>query len=267
MQTAFHTANFFARASNYQTSIDDWGAAERRIIENFSLMEFRRICEDIYQAGFKNIELWMGHAFPKHMTSYWADELKDILKEHDLTAISYSCSLGDPIHFPHWTRLCFETSKMLGIDLITSGISKEAAPYVYELCKEFDIRVAVENHPEKHPDEIRQIIGEYGDYIGAGVDTGWFGTQGFPAEEALSYLKNHLFHVHLKDVDASGRHYTVEPGKGIVDIEACISVLKDIGYSGFLSIENEAADRNPLKECENGRILAENLLSSHTHSS
>ncbi|QGH33634.1 TIM barrel protein [Gracilibacillus salitolerans] len=249
MKIAFQMANYFARATNYQTTTDQWGEAERLVIENFSLQEFDRICSDISEAGFRYIEVWMGHAFPKFMTKYKAEELQHIWKKYQLSPISYSCSLGDPIEAPHWTRMCFETASMLGINMITSGISKESAPLVYEMCKEFDMKVAVENHPEKHPDIIREIIGEYSDMLGAAVDTGWFGTQGFPADEAIRQLQDVLIHVHLKDVQEPGSHHTIALGEGIVPIQTCVDVLKEIEYDGPLAIEHEAGDHDPTEDC------------------
>jgi L-ribulose-5-phosphate 3-epimerase len=249
MLIGFQTANYFARATSYQSSMDEWGNAERKVIENFSLAEFDRICSDIKGAGFQHIELWMGHAFPKFMTPYFAAELKSIWQKHDLTVYSYSCSLGDPVRHPKWTRLCFETAKMLGIEMITSGFSKESAPVIYGMCNEYGLKVAAENHPEKHPDEIKAVIGEYGDLIGACVDTGWFGTQGFSATEAIRHLKDSLIHVHLKDVKEVGKHHPVGLGSGIVDIEECVQVLKEIGYDRSLSIEYEAGDCDPTNEC------------------
>lgn len=254
------TASYFAKASNYETSTDEWGAAERRVIESFSLVEFDRICETISKAGFQYIELWMGHAFPKFMTPYFADEMKGIMKKHDLEAIGYTCHLGDPIQSPRWTELCFETCKMFDIDLITSGVSKESAGQVYDYCKAYGIRVAAENHPEKHPDEIRRVIGNYGDWIGAGVDTGWFGTQGFPAHEALRQLKDHLFNVHFKDVKKAGSHHPVALGTGVVDVSACVEVLKEIGYDDRVSIEHESEDHDPTKDCMDAHEELKRLL-------
>ncbi|MBS4205206.1 sugar phosphate isomerase/epimerase family protein [Lederbergia citrea] len=245
----FHTANYFARATNYQASMATWAEAERKVIENFSLPEFDRICRDIAAVGFQHIELWMGHAFPKFMTPYLADELKSIWKKHGLYVYSYSCSLGDPVRYPKWARLCFETAEMLGIEMITSGLSKEAAPVIYAMCTEYQIKVAVENHPEKHPDEIKAVIGDYGDLMGAAVDTGWFSTQGFSASDAIRELQDVLFHIHLKDVSEVGEHNPVALGSGIVDIEECVKTLKDIGYNQALSIEQETGKYNPTKDC------------------
>lgn len=260
MKIALATASYFAKASNYQTNMDDWGNAERRVIESFSLKEFDRICSTISDAGFRYIELWMGHAFPKFMTPYFADDMKNIIQKHEIEITGYSCSLGDPIHFPKWTELCFETCKMLNIDQITSGISKESASKIYQYCEEYEMKVAVENHPEKHPNEILSIIADYGDRLGAGVDTGWFGTQGYPAHKALWELKDFLLNVHLKDIQETGAHHPVAFGTGVVDAEKCVQVLKEIGYDGRVSIEHESEDHDPTEECKAGKEKVTFLL-------
>jgi sugar phosphate isomerase/epimerase len=249
LQIAMITANYFARATGYRSSMEEWGAAERRVIERASLEEFNAICADVAGAGFKYMELWMAHAFPKFMTPDLADELRKIWEAHGLTVIGYSCSLGDPVRWPRWTRLIFETCRMLGIKKITSGISKEAAPAIYGYCREYDMQVACENHPEKHPDEIRAIIGDYGDRIGACADTGWFATQGFPAPDAIRALKDVLRHIHLKDVRQAGEHHSVRLGGGTADIAGCIEAIREIGYDGTISIEQESGDHDPTEEC------------------
>lgn len=262
MQISFTTANYFGRALNFKTSMAEWGIAERHVIESFSLKEFDNICRDITKAGFHYIEHWMGHAFPKFMTPFLADELKAITQKHGLVAISYSCSIGDPIESLRWTKFCFQTAKDLGIDMITSGLSKESAPIVYELCQEYNIRLAVENHPEKDPHQILEVIGDYGDWLGACVDTGWYATQGYPAEKAIYLLKDHLFHVHLKDVDQVGDHHPVALGQGLVDVPKCVAALKEVGYNGTLSIEYEAGDHDPTLDTKNGREWVEQLWES-----
>jgi L-ribulose-5-phosphate 3-epimerase len=260
MIIGFQTANYFARATNYQTSMDMWGEAERKVIETFNLAEFDRICGDIQGAGFQDIELWMGHSFPKFMTPFFAEELQKIWKSHGLSVYSYSCSLGDPVRYPRWTRLCFETAKMLGIELITSGITKESAPVIYSLCNEYGMKVGVENHPEKHPDEIKAAIGDYGDLLGATVDTGWYGTQGFSAAEAIWQLKDYLLNVHLKDVREIGEHNPVALGTGIAGIAECVQALKEIGYDRTVSIEHEAGKHDPTNDCAKALVWVKSLL-------
>lgn len=257
---AFVTANYFARAMNYKATITDWGLADRRTLETFSLHEFNQICADIAGAGFQYVELWQTHGFPKFMTPDLALELKKIWEKHGLSVIGYAADVGDPVRSPRWTRLVFEAARMLGISMISGGVSGSAVPHLYEYCREYGIKVALENHPEKHPDEILAKIGDHGDWIGACVDTGWFGTQGYPAPDALRRLKGRLMHVHLKDVKAAGGHHTVALGNGVVDIEGCVQVLKEIGYTGIISIEHESEEGDPTAECAQAKRWVEELL-------
>ncbi|MCL6442385.1 MAG: sugar phosphate isomerase/epimerase [Alicyclobacillus sp.] len=249
MRIALNSATYFGKASGYQTSVEDWSRAERSVIENASLREFDHLCADVRRSGFRHMELWMGHAFPKFMTPDLALELRQIWERHGLTVVGYSCSLGDPVRFPRWTRLCFETCQMLGIEQIASGISKEAAPVIYAYCREYGIRVAIENHPERHPDEILAIIGDYGDWLGTCVDTGWYASQGFHAPEAIRRLKDHLFHLHFKDVLSEGAHVCTRLGTGVADIAGCIEAVRELGYDGSLSIEQESGDHDPTDDC------------------
>lgn len=138
---------------------------------------------------------------------------------------------------------------MLGIDKISSGISKESAPTIYGYCREYGIKVAYENHPEKHPDEILDVIGDYGDWIGTCVDTGWYATQGYPPAEAIRMLKDQLWNVHLKDIRAAGEHHTTALGAGVGDIAGCIEAIRAIGYDGTVSIEHESGDHDPTWDC------------------
>jgi L-ribulose-5-phosphate 3-epimerase len=75
--------------------------------------------------------------------------------------------------------------------------------------------------------------------LGVTIDTGWFGTQGYPADDAVRALRGRLRHVHLKDVRAAGTHETCGFGKGVVPLRAVVQALAEIGYTGVLSVEHE----------------------------
>ncbi len=82
--------------------------------------------------------------------------------------------------------------------------------------------------PKKPPAELLAKIGDGGEgTIGAAVDTGWFGTQGYDAAVAIEELRDHLVHIHLKDVLAVGAHETCRYGEGVVPIERCVRRPQD----------------------------------------
>src|SRR5512141_1983897 len=75
------------------------------------------------------------------------------------------------------------------------------------------------------------------EWLGVCVDTGWLGTQGVNAAQAIAALGPLVRHVHVKDVLGSGSHQTCRLGDGIVDIPAVLAALQAIGYKGSYSWE------------------------------
>ncbi|MCX7869466.1 MAG: Gfo/Idh/MocA family oxidoreductase, partial [Terrimicrobiaceae bacterium] len=117
--------------------------------------------------------------------------------------------------------------------------------------REFGLVFALENHPEASPEELLGKLGEGDeDILRVAADTGWFGTQGFPADEALRRLLPRLAVVHLKDVRAAGGHETCRHGQGVVPVGQCLEVLRQGGYKGPISIEHEPFGADPLRDCE-----------------
>ena len=123
------------------------------------------------------------------------------------------------------------------------------------------MRVAVENHPERAPREVLDLVGGgAGGLIGAAADTGWWATQGYDAALALRELRWHLIVVHLKDVLEAGAHRTCRFGLGVAGIEACVRALREIGYDGPLGVEHEPDDRDPAPEVVDSKRLLEGWL-------
>jgi len=136
--------------------------------------------------------------------------------------------------------------RTLGGGLITIG-----EDLAYRLGREYGIRYAIENHPEKTPDELLRRIGDRADVLGVTSDTGFWGFHGFDPVEATYRLKDVLLHVHLKDVTlGEGRHESCAYGRGVVDIRGVVQALRAIGYQGAVSVEHEPHDRDPSLEVQ-----------------
>jgi sugar phosphate isomerase/epimerase len=129
-----------------------------------------------------------------------------------------------------------------------------------QILRKHQVRLGVENHPEKNAAEIIARIGDGEGQIGACVDTGWFGTYGYDASKALEELKPYLVHIHLKDVGAPGGHETCRFGEGCVGIEHCVKTLKRIGYTGPISIEHEPELFDPTEDVRASYALLQQWL-------
>ena len=122
------------------------------------------------------------------------------------------------------------------------------------------VRFGLENHPERTPAEVLAAIGDAGS-LGAAVDTGWWATQGYDPVDAIRELSDRLFHVHLKDVEEPGTHVTCMHGEGCARIADCVDALLDLGYTGPVSIEHHAFDRDPTDECARMLVRTREQLS------
>jgi L-ribulose-5-phosphate 3-epimerase len=132
---------------------------------------------------------------------------------------------------------------------------------VIGLLQKYDLKLAIENHPEKNPGEMLAKIGDGGEgTIGTAVDTGWYGTQGYDAAQAIRLLGSAVFHVHRKDVRAAGGHDTCRLGEGVVPVRECIRALAEINYTGAISIEHEPERYNPDEDLKVSRSLLEGWL-------
>ncbi len=136
--------------------------------------------------------------------------------------------------------------------------------FVVAALHKHNLRLGLENHPEKTPEEMLAKIGDGGDgRIGTTVDTGWYGTQGYDAAEAIARLGNHVLYVHLKDVLAPGAHDTCRYGHGIVPIEECVRTLREIGYNGGISVEHEPEHADPSADCKAGLHMLRTWLTAN----
>src|SRR5258708_18996243 len=126
----------------------------------------------------------------------------------------------------------YEAAKTIGAPVLGVGLNPSNARLAYDLGTEYGIRYAIENHPERNPQEVLERIGDYGEVIGIAQDTGFWGEFDYDAVKATRELKDHLFHLHLKQVHKTpeGWH-TCAYDEGAVNIHRVFDLLKEIRYS------------------------------------
>lgn len=240
---SFTTANVVARETGW--AMHGWGHGDRLTNEAFAPVEtyggkIDALFADIRALGFEAVDVWGAH-----LSTDWATEehvalCVDALRRHGLTVTSYATWVG-PSNVERACRL----TRALDCDLIGAGFSGEPEALA-PVLEDHGVRLAVENHPERTPDEVLAKLERGGPRFGATVDTGWWGTQGYDAARAIEELGEHVWHVHLKDVLATGEpHETCRWGEGIVPVEECVRALQRLRYDGPLTIEHEPETSDP----------------------
>lgn len=250
---SFMSANFVARQLNYNMPLTQWMEGDRTTQGFFRPLttfreRFAALLAEVQALGFTAIDIWLAHLHPSWASAEHIAIARDLLARYNLRVISLAGSFGN-------TREEVEASCQLANALSTtilgggSGLLNHDRQLLIAILQSHGVRLGIENHPEKTPQELLDKIGDGGNgVIGAAVDTGWFGTQGFDVVLALAELRDHLLHVHLKDVRAAGAHETCRYGKGVVQIERSVETLQRIGYRGALSIEHEPEHFDPSED-------------------
>ena len=254
---SFMSANYVAREVDY--AMHGWGHGDRATNEAFRPLHtyaerLDAVLADVRALGFDAVDIWGGHLNPEWATDEHVQIACGLLAQHGLSVASYAVWVGRE----HLERAC-EICGQIGAPLI-GGHAPVDDPRLPSLLAEHGIRVALENHPERTPQEVLDRIGGR-DGVGACIDTGWWGTQGYDAARAIEELWPHVFHVHLKDVLALDEpHETCRFGDGIVDVQGCVSTLRRLGYAGALSVEHEPETFDPTDDVREMRVELEGWL-------
>lgn len=272
----FTTANFVARELNYAMT-GGWGDGDAATHAYFWPVDtfaerFAVLLDEIRDMGFDTIDLWTAHLDPALATDQHCEEARRLLDERGMRVNSYA--VRAPADEEGLSRVA-RVMKAVGTQTIAAVcdptlLQEERARFV-SFLKEHDLYFAYENHPERSVEEIHDYVRpDSGERIGVTLDTGWCGTQGMDAAEAVRKLGENLLCLHLKDIRQPQKgdgptlkdigHETCALGEGIVGIEAVIDAIKQTGYGGPITIEHEPETYNPANEIRQSRKWLESLL-------
>jgi sugar phosphate isomerase/epimerase len=113
-----------------------------------------------------------------------------------------------------------------------------------ERAKAHGMRFSIENHTHTMmpvTDSFFRLWDNIHDpALGCNLDCGWAMNQREYPPVAIYKLKSHLMNLHVRDINASMRDY-VPIGQGVMDLKAIADAVKAIGFTGFLSLEQDGA--------------------------
>jgi L-ribulose-5-phosphate 3-epimerase len=261
---SFMSANYVARELGYGAA-DEWGpfdAATNAAFEPVDTYADRldALLGPITGAGYDTIDLWLAHLNWRWATEKHIEIARETLARHGLRVASLAGNFGatqDDLEAACRLANAIEVDVLGGMgDVLRNDRAGAEA-----VLRRHGVRFAYENHPEKTPQEVLDLIGDATDVLGVAIDTGWWATQGYDPVQAVRDLRDRLFHVHLKDVDHVGDpHLTCEHGTGIANVAGCVDELLALGYTGGLSVEHEPYDHDPTAGCARMRTALEARL-------
>lgn len=151
------------------------------------------------------------------------------------------------------SRKLFEAAKRLGIDVLvaepeTHGKMAELSPVmdvVEKLAKEFNIKVAIHNHPAPksfywNPDTVLAAVKGRSELLGACADVGHYVRSGLDPIACLKKLEGRIICLHFKDLnEKSAKPHDVPWGTGISNARGMMEELKRQGFKGAFCVEYE----------------------------
>jgi len=254
MQPGFITANYVAREIGFNMT-EGWMQGDRATNAYYQPIDTygERIGELlalIATQGYTTVDIWTAHLHWSWATPAHIAVLRRELERFGLQAVCYGGRFGE--NAAEFRQACAVASQA-GMRVLagSTGVLSADRAAAVQILHEYDCVLAIENHPaEKTPADVLVQIGDgAGGRIGTAVDTGWWGTQGYDAAQAIRELWPHIKSVHLKDVLAAGLHDTCRFGAGVVPIAACVQLLKQGGYTGPIAIEHEPNHFDPTDDC------------------
>jgi sugar phosphate isomerase/epimerase len=152
-------------------------------------------------------------------------------------------------------RKAFEFAKKLGVDTIVAEPPPEALDIVEKLCKEYNIKVAIHDHPRPshywNPDTVLAAIKGRTPLMGACADVGHWMRSGLDPVECLKKLEGHVICLHFKDVvpdkpdegppppNGARKMHDVPWGTGDSNVKGMMEELKRQHFHGAFYVEYE----------------------------
>ena len=145
----------------------------------------------------------------------------------------------------------FEYAKRVGVKVIVGVPNYELLPYVNEKVQEYDMQYAIHLHGpdiEMYPDadDVWENVKDLDSRMGMCLDIGHDRRNGKDPVADLEKYHSRVFDIHLKDVTGATKlGYSVEVGRGILDIPGFVKMLRKVKYTGVVSLEHERNMDNP----------------------
>ena len=221
------------------------GAVFNLGIQSYCFRKFLPISElvdALEQAGLSYVEIWPRHL---HWTLDGAEKAGalSVLRDKGIALSAYGAV--DFANDEAQARKVFDFARTMGIETVVSEPPLEAMDLLEKLCDEYEINLAIHNHP-------RPSI--YWDYrtvlavckgrsrrIGACCDTGHWMRSGIQPLVALGALEGRIISFHLKDLKEFGKRRThdVPWGTGRGKIREILLEMHRQKFRGVFAIEYE----------------------------
>lgn len=165
-----------------------------------------------------------------NLTDEEIQQIRNKLVEHGITMLTYFV-----FNIPgnEEAERIFEFGKKLGVETFISEPKIEDLDMVEELCKKYNIKLAIHNHGPRlspvymYPEKIVELCEGRSPLIGAACDFGHWSKEGIDPYEAVKTLGDRVITIQMHDQSAiNSEGHDVPWGTGVVQLEEILQFLQ-----------------------------------------
>lgn len=190
--------------------------------------------------------------FGKNMTAEQKAFVKKLFADNGIEFVSYG--LWD-IKKGETPDMYLSFCKEMGIPVFTWEGNWDKAQMWNDASKKWGVKVAIHNHQRNpknpkymhwNPEALWEAIKDK-PYLYACADNGHWTRSSLDTPQGYRTLRGRLAAIHFKDPAVFGSENKTDAtiGEGVLDIPKCLATLDELGYDGFLVLENECVSDNP----------------------
>jgi sugar phosphate isomerase/epimerase len=211
---------------------------------SFNHFDFFTAVDKTASVGLHYIEAFPGQRISDKIDAKMGPELSADVRKEVLKKLSDSGVKLVNFGVGSYDRAHFEFAKEMGIETLVSEPGLNDFEAIDKLCNEFEINLAIHNHPKPSPywdpEKVLQAVKGRSKRIGSCSDTGHWPRSGLNPVECLKKLEGHIISFHFKDLDKMGPGaHDVPWGTGICDVKAMLTEIHRQGVKAVFSIEYE----------------------------
>jgi sugar phosphate isomerase/epimerase len=228
-------------------------------VQSYSFRQFNleQCLVQTQKLGLHYIELYRGHV-PTDATPGQLKAVRNLCQQYQITPVGFGVENFSSSHTAN--RRLFEFGRALGVRYLSANPDPNSFDSLDKLVAEFDIAIAIHPHGPinnkqldrwYNAETILAAVKNHHRLIGTCLDTGHlircaqppFGVKLDPAEE-IRRMGARNFALHLKDHDNKQRTDVVF-GRGALNVLSVLQALREVKFTGSISIEYEANPKNP----------------------
>ncbi len=235
------------RIKPFQVAVQCW---------TYRKFTFLETLEKVKALGLASIEAYPGQslgadfadaAFHHEMSDDLVKSIREKLRESGLRVVAYGVvNIGTT---EDSMREVFDFAKKMGIRTIVCEPEEEDFTVLEKLVKEYNIRIAIHNHPQPTKYALPQTLLDHiqgrDERIGVCADTGHWMREGLNPVECLRMLEGRIIDLHLKDRSDFGKDKTavdVGWGEGKANVHDILAEMTLQDFGGHITIEYENDD-------------------------